>query len=139
MMKRYSISVLMALLVVACGGDDDDSDVIVKKDQISIAQNLELLGDGEAKEMIIRATCDWRIIKDADWLTVTPMSGDKDTRSVMVSAGKNSTGNVRTAILTINGGDAQTQRVVVTQQKSSDSQEPTSSGEPNANDNQPPT
>ena len=75
-----------------------------------------------AKEMIIRATCDWRIIKDADWLTVTPMSGDKDTRSVMVSAGKNSTGNVRTAILTINGGDAQTQRVVVTQQKSSDSQ-----------------
>lgn len=139
-MKKYSIFVLWALLVVACGGGDDDSgDVVIKKDQISIAQNLELLGDGEAKEMPIRATCDWRITKDADWLTVTPMSGDKDTRSIMVSASKNSTGVVRTAILTITGGDAQTQRVVVTQLKSSDSQDPPSSGEPSAGDNQPPT
>ena len=141
-MKKFSIFVLWALLAVACGGGDDDSDdVTVKKDQISIAQNLELLGDGEAKEMPIRATCDWRITKDdgADWLTVNPMSGDKDTKSILVSASKNSTGVARTAILTINGGDAQTQRVVVTQAKSSDNQDPTSSGEPSADDNLPPT
>ena len=138
-MKNYSIFVLWALLTVACGGGDDSEDNTIKKDQISIAQKLELLGDGEAKEMPIKATCNWNLTKDADWLTVTPMSGDKDTRSIMVSASKNSTGATRTAILTISGGDAQTQRVVVTQLKASDSQEPPSSGEPGADDNQPPT
>ena len=138
-MKKYSIFVLWALLTVACGGGDDSEEITIKKDQIRIAQNLELLGDGEAKEMPIKATCNWNLTKDADWLTVTPMSGDKDTRSIMVSASKNSTGATRTAILTISGGDAQTQRVVVTQLKASDSQEPPSSGEPGADDNQPPT
>ncbi len=138
-MKKYSLLVLWALLIVACGGGDDDSgDITIKKDQISIAQNLELLGDGEAKEMSIKATCNWNLTKDADWLTVTPMSGDKDTRSIMVSASKNSTGVNRTAVLTISGGDAQTQRVVVTQLKSSDSQDSSSSGEPGAGDNLPP-
>lgn len=138
-MKKFSIFVLWALLAVACGGGDDDSDdVTVKKDQISVPPNFELLGDGEAKELPISATCDWRIIKDADWLTVNPMSGNKDTKPI-VSASKNTTGVARTAILTINGGDAQTQRVVVTQAKSSDSQDPSSSGEPSADDNQPPT
>lgn len=142
MMKKYSILLLVSLLVIACGGGDDDTDdIIIKKDQIRIAPSQELLGDGEAKEMPISATCDWKITKDAnaDWLTVTPMSGTKDTRSIVVSAGKNSTGVNRTAILTISGGDAQTQRVVVTQLKSSDSQDPSTSGEPSAGDNLPPS
>ena len=140
-MKKYSLFVLWALLVVACGGGDDDGDVNVRKDEIRIQQSLDLLGDGEAKEMPIKATCDWKITKEsnADWLTLTPMTGDKDTRSVIVSAGKNSTGVIRTTILTISGGDALTQRVMVTQAKSSDSQDTSSSGEPSANDNQPPT
>ena len=141
-MKKYSILLLVSLLAIACGGGDDDTDdITIKKDQIRIAPSQELLGDGEAKEMPISAKCDWRIIKDAnaDWLTVTPMSGTKDTRSIVVSAGKNSTGVNRTAILTISGGDAQTQRVVVTQLKSSDSQDPSSSGEPSAGDNLPPS
>ena len=141
MMKKYSILLFVSLLVIACGGDDDTDDIIIKKDQISITPSLELLGDGEAKEMLITATCDWRITKDAnaDWLTVTPMSGTKDTRSIVVSAGKNSTGVNRIATLTISGGDAQTQRVVVTQLKSSDSQDPSTSGEPSAGDNLPPS
>lgn len=140
-MKKYSIFVLWALLAVACGGSGDDSDVNVRKDEIRIQLSLDLLGDGEAKEMPIKATCDWKITKEAntDWLTVTPMTGDKDTRSVLVSAGKNSTGVIRTTILTISGGDALTQRVIITQAKSSDSQDPSSSGEPSAGDNLPPT
>lgn len=139
-MKKYSLLFIWALLAIACGGGGDDSgDITIKKDQISVAPNLELLGDGDAKEMYITATCNWSITKDVDWLTVNPMSGNKDTRSILVSASKNSTGVVRTAILTISGGDAQTQRVVVTQAKSSESQNPSTSGEPSAGDNQPPT
>lgn len=140
-MKKYSIFVLVALLAVACGGGDDDGDVNVRKDEIRIQPSFDLLGDGEAKEMPIKATCDWRITKyaSAEWLTVTPMTGDKDTKSILVSAGKNSTGVIRTTILTISGGEALTQRVMVTQAKSSDSQDPSSSGEPSANDNLPPT
>ena len=144
-MKKFNIVLLFALLLSACGGGGDSGDVTVRKDQISIAQNLEILGDGEAKEMPIRATCNWTVSKNESWLTVTPMSGDKDTRSIQISAGKNTTGSTRTAILTISGGDAQTQRVMVTQGKSSDSStpsepsEPSSSDEPGADDNLPPS
>lgn len=136
-MKKFNIFVIWALLVVACGGGDD---VTAKKDLISVSPNFELLGDGEAKELDITATCDWRITKEAnaDWLTVNPMSGDKYTKPI-VSASKNLTGVARSTILTISGGDAITQRVEVTQTKSSDNQDPTSSGEPSADDNLPPT
>ena len=96
-----------------------------------------IYNDGQEADLLISANCNWTITCSADWLTVTPFSGS-NSETVKVTAGKNSTGAERTATLTIKGNDI-SRSVVVTQTKSSDSQTPSSSGEPGPNDNQPPT
>ena len=139
-MKKFSIFVLWALLVVACGGGDDDSDdVNIRRDKITITDRIDLLGDDDTKEVPISATCDWIITENVDWFTITPSRGDKNTKAITVSASRNTLGVARTDCFFISGGDAQPIKVTVTQAKYSDNQDPTSSGEPSADDNLPPT
>ena len=140
-MKKYSILLLLTFFVAACGGggDDDPDDVTIKKDKITITERVELLGDGDSKNVPISATCDWAISEPDGWLIINPMRGGKNVTSISFSAGKNTTGVARSTTITISGGKAQTIFIKVTQQKASDSQEPSSSGEPSADDNQPPT
>lgn len=140
-MKKYSIFVLWTLLAVACGGGGDDSnDINVRKDKITVAENrIELLGDNASRVVSISATCDWFITEDIDWLTVSPRNGTKSTTSIEVSASRNTSGRVRSESFFISGGEAQPVEVRVIQAKYDDNEEPPSSGEPNADDNQPPT
>lgn len=138
-MKKYSILLLLTLFVASCGGGgDDDDEPVVSKDYINVVPNLSLLPEGSVETLTINANCKWTITSSKDWLTVSPSSGS-NSETVKVSAGKNSTGAERTAELTVKGGNAPTRYVMVTQPKSSDSQETPSSGEPSADDNQPPT
>lgn len=112
---------IVTLFLMACGGGGDDSDEepIVSKDYINVAPNLQLLGDGQETELKVSANCRWTISNSASWLTVSPSSGTNN-ETVKVSAGKNSTGQERTATLTIQGGKAPTRSVVVTQSKGSE-------------------
>lgn len=107
---------IVTLLLMACGGGGGDSDEepIVSKDYINVAPNLQLLGDGQETELKISANCRWTISNSANWLTVSPSSGTNN-ETVKVSAGKNSTGQERTATLTIQGGNAPSRSVMVTQ------------------------
>jgi len=119
-MKKSIWTIITTLLLVACGSDDKPGDdTIVSKDYINVSPNLQLLGDGQETELKITANCKWTIYNPESWLTVTPMSGSNN-ETVKVSAGKNSTGQERTAKLTISGGDAPTRTVMVTQAKGSD-------------------
>ena len=119
-MKQYIWFGIVTLLLMACGGGDDSGDEpIVSKDYINVAPNLQLLGDGQETELRISANCSWTISNPASWLTVTPSSGTNN-ETVRVSAGKNSSSEDRTAILTIQGGNAPTRSVVVTQPKGSE-------------------
>ena len=140
-MKKYSILLLLTLFVAACGGGDDDSDEInVRKDNIAIAENrIDLLGDNVSRVVPITATCDWYITEDIDWLTVSPRNGTKSTTSIEVSASRNTSGVVRSGSFFISGGEARPVEVKVNQAKYSEDQDPSSSGEPSAGDNQPPT
>lgn len=138
-MKKYSILLLLTLFVAACGGGDDGDEINVRKDRILIAERIELLGDNDSKVVSISATCDWVITEDIDWLTVSPRNGTKNTTSIEVSASRNTSGVVRSGSFFISGGDAQTVKVTVTQVKYSENEDPSSSGEPSAGDNQPPT
>lgn len=119
MKKVLLISVV--LLFVACGGGDEPGgdDPVISKDFINVTPNLQLLGDGQETELKIAANCRWSITYSAEWLTVTPSSG-ANNETVKVSAGKNSTGRERSATLTIQGGNAPSRRVVVTQARASE-------------------
>lgn len=109
------------LLLVACDNSNDPGQdtPVISNDFIKVAPNLQLLGDGQVEELAIEANCNWIITKTDDWLTVTPITGSGSQR-VKVSAGKNSTGVERTAILTVKGGTAPERQVMVTQSKSTE-------------------
>lgn len=141
-MKKNWIFIIWTILVAACGGGggDDSDDINVRKDKITIAEErIDLLGDNTSRVVSISATCDWVIIEDVDWLTVSPKNGTKNTTSIEVSASRNTSGVVRSGSFFISGGEARPVEVKVTQAKYSEDQDPSSSGEPSAGDNQPPT
>lgn len=119
-MKKNIWLCLLVLLLVACDKIDGTEPIVSKeyitKDYINVVSSLSLLGDGQETELMISANCSWSISYSASWLTVTPLSGSNN-ETVKVSADKNSTGQERTVTLTIQGGNAPTRNVVVTQGK----------------------
>ena len=119
-MKKNIWLCLLALLLVACDKIEGTEPIVSKeyitKDYINVVSSLSLLGDGQEAELMISANCSWSISYSASWLTVTPLSGSNN-ETVKVSADKNSTGQERTVTLTIEGGNAPTKNVVVTQGK----------------------
>lgn len=120
-MKKNILYSLILLAFVACGGGGDDTGETpqVNKDYLSVPPSQELLGDGQTVDIKIIANCSWTISQDADWLTVTPMSGSGE-QTVTIAAMKNSTGSERMAILTVQGGTLPARRITVTQKASSD-------------------
>lgn len=121
-MKKNIFYSLLLIMCVACGGGDDDGggeNPQINKDYLSVTPNLELLADGQTTDVTINANCSWSIVKDVDWLTVSPMSGS-NTQTVTVSAMKNSTGADRMAVLTVQGGSLPARRVTVTQKKATE-------------------
>lgn len=121
-MKKSIFYSLLIMVCVACGGGDDaggGNSPQPSKDYLSVTPNLELLGDGQTTDIIIDANCSWTITKDADWLTVSPMSGS-NKQTVTIAAMKNSTGADRMAILTVQGGTLPARRVTVTQRAATD-------------------
>ena len=117
-MKKNVWIYIMSLLFVACGGGGDDpgDSPVISKDYINVTPNVQLLGDGQETEVNVTATCSWTISNPVAWLTISPLSGNKNA-VVKISAGKNSTGQERTATLTIAGGNAPSRTIVVTQAK----------------------
>ena len=114
---------MLLVTIVACGGGDDDGGAPeISKDFLKVTPNLELLGNGQSAELTIEANCSWIITKDADWLSVNPMSGI-NKQSITITAGKNNTGKARTAVLNIKGGSLPARNVTITQAKSTDSEE----------------
>ena len=121
-MKKQIWLLLLLAMIWSCGGGEDDPDEPnITRDYINVVPNVELLGDGQTQEIDVSANCNWTIAKDAEWLSVTPTSGTNN-QTITISAGKNSTGQARTAVLTIKGGSAPTRMVTITQSRSSDSQ-----------------
>ena len=76
-MKKKSIFIMMALMAVALMGLSGCQ----KKYSITVStQNLLFGLDAGTKELEIEANCQWTIFKndDADWYTISAMSGEKD-------------------------------------------------------------
>ena len=106
----------MACYACGGGGDADGETPQVNKDYLSVQTSLEFLADAQTTEMAINANCSWTITKDADWLTVNPMSG-ANNQTIIISVTKNTTNEDRLAILTVQGGSLPARRVTVTQKK----------------------
>lgn len=150
--RIYILFILSLLALCACGGGDDGEEPIISNERITptnaeyldVTPNVELLAGGQSMAITISANCNWTITKDADWLTVNPLSGS-NSLTITITAGKNTTGTERIAILSIKGGSLSPRQVVVTQLKASDTTPDTpdpdtdTTQEPTSGDNLPPS
>jgi len=137
-MKRLSfiLFVLASLSSTSCTGDENPSSVEISKYYLSVSPSIELLGDGESKELSISSNCAWTVSKSSssDWLTVYPQSGS-NMGYTTITAGKNN-GEERIAVLTVEGGGKKVM-VTVTQLKATNGENPQQTT-PKENDNNPP-
>ena len=116
-MKKSIIYLLMLMGIVACASDNaGDETPTISKDFLSVVPSMELLAEGQTTDLTINANCNWSITKNADWLTVSPMSGSS-TQTITVSAMKNSSGADRMVVLTILGGELKSRKITITQKK----------------------
>jgi hypothetical protein len=126
---KYMTIILALAAIWACGGGDDSGDEpSISKDNIDVQTSVNLLGDGHTLEISVKANCSWTITWDADWLSVNPQSGH-GTQQISITAGMNTTGSQRVAVLRVQGGSAPMRTVTVTQAKGSDA-EPTNPTDP---------
>ena len=135
-MKNY-IWLFILLLTCSCGGGGDDpgDSPVMSKDFINVVQNAEIPGDGGTQQISISSNCSWTIFKGADWISVTPTSGNNN-ETISLTAPKNTTGKERKTTLTITGGKDISRTVTVTQAKATDS---SNTQVPGADDNIPPS
>lgn len=105
-------------LMASCGGDSKD-DPTPSNPDISVTTSPEALSAGpEATtlELTVRANADWAIRTDAEWLTIRPSGGVKDTDIKVQVAVKENTGmDERTATLAIVSGGKTIKSVILTQ------------------------
>lgn len=95
-MKKVFLYMLAMIALAACsGGDDGGDDVIVTNELISVSSaSLQLPGAEGEVELKITANCNWSVSADANWISVSPSSGNGDGL-VNISASLNSTGSER--------------------------------------------
>jgi len=120
-MKKSILFLLFAMMIGACEGSDNlaQDKPMIGKDYVNVISSLELSGEGQETALTIEANCEWTIQVSAEWLTVSSLVGS-NTQTVSLLASKNTTGNTRTAVITITGGMAPKRLVTVTQSKSTD-------------------
>ena len=118
-MKKSILYSLLLIVCIACGGGDDGGGAQLSKDYLRVTpQKKELDSKEQYFTLNIAANCKWEITKDVDWLIVNTPTGIND-QNVSVKVLENTENKDRTAILKVEGGD-KTQRVEITQMKSSD-------------------
>ena len=103
----------MAAAFTSCNKDEDYS-IIVS------TQDLRFGLEAETQTLVVRANCKWTIAKndDADWYTISPMSGKANDSIVTVTVNDYSNGDFRGSWFTVSSpGGHVYRRVFVSQNK----------------------
>ena len=114
-MKLFYQSILPILIVgvftFSCTKGDDAAPIL----SVSVSE-LSIPSKGIQSEITVISNEKWRISNSgSSWLQVSQVSGNSGTYMIELSAGVNSTGVTRTAVVTINSDNGQTRRVLCSQ------------------------
>lgn len=113
------ILLVLASILLACGDDKKDEPVGPAAANATATVSPETLSTGpEAAtlELTVKATADWSISCDADWISITPSGGVKDTPVVAKISVKANTGmDARSADIHIISGGKSIKDVTLTQ------------------------
>lgn len=114
----WMASIALAFPVSACGGDSKD-DPAPPAQEVTITVSQETLNTGPGAgsvELIVHGNADWAIRTDADWVTLRPSGGIKDTDTKVVATVTANTGmDQRQAHLNIVSGGKTVKTIVLTQ------------------------
>ena len=110
----------LSYIMVACGDDGkDDPQTPAAVGNISVNVSPEVLTAGpEAStlQLTVEASADWSVSTDADWVTIRPSGGVKNTPlTTQISVKANTTMDERTADIRITSGGKTVKSVTLTQ------------------------
>jgi hypothetical protein len=108
MKKMTSILLLFSVLMAACGGSGDPLPINPKPEveikwEISPTETI-LSGEGDTKNIIVKANGDWSVTSSQPWCSLTPKIGGNGETLVRVSAFSNPVYETRNAELTFVSG-----------------------------------
>ena len=138
-MKKLFLQLITVIILFGCQEDNNlaTDKPIISKYYLSVNSDLKMQGGGQTSELIITSNCTWEIRNAAEWLVISDHFGN-NSQVVTVTAQKNTTDTLRTATLSIKGGDLPERIVTVTQEIGNYVQEPETPKEPSEGDNFPP-
>ncbi|MDE6291315.1 MAG: family 16 glycosylhydrolase [Muribaculaceae bacterium] len=114
----WILSIAVCLPIMACGDSSKDTPTPTGQN-VTVSATPDALSAGpEANtlELIVKANADWAIRSDADWVTIRPSGGVKDTDiKVQVSVSANSGMEARNASINIVSGGKTVKTVLLTQ------------------------
>ena len=116
MKRRKLVFALMALALLCLTGCVEDYSILVS------TQDLRFGLEAESQTMIVNANCKWEVIKndDADWYTVSPMSGRAKDSVVTITVEDYSGGDFRGSSFVISSPGGHIRRTVFVSQNKLD-------------------
>ena len=108
---------IVALTAMSCGDDNDDPTAPVTDISVSVSQETLTVGPEAGKySLTVEATADWSISCDAEWVTVRPSGGVKNTPvDVQISVTANTEMDERIAEIRITSGGRTAKTITLTQ------------------------
>jgi endoglucanase len=97
------------LFIAACDEDDKPAELNVSVSELSIAS------EGGNADFTVFCNDSWRISNASNWLEVSQASGGSGNFTIELTAGENTTGQTRTATLTVTSDNGQARRISVMQ------------------------
>ena len=106
----------MALMLICLSGCVEDYSILVS------TQDLRFGLEAESQTMIVNANCKWEVIKndDADWYTVSPMSGRAKDSVVTITVKDYSDGDFRGSSFVISSPGGHIRRTIFVSQNKLD-------------------
>ena len=116
MNRNRLVFALMALMLICLSGCVEDYSILVS------TQDLRFGLEAESQTMIVNANCKWEVIKndDADWYTVSPMSGRAKDSVVTITVEDYSGGDFRGSSFVISSPGGHIRRTVFVSQNKLD-------------------
>lgn len=126
-MKKIFKKTISALLFLAffgfcaCSSSSDSAPTTVLAAKTLTVDNskIEILGSAtEASFIITTDATNWTLKSDADWIQLSPSTGNAGRTTIKIAALQNNTGSARTATITISSTDLGSVKVTVSQSSS---------------------
>lgn len=112
MKKRFAFLIAIVLFALLCTSCTPDYSVFVS------SQNLEFGLAAESQTIVVTANCKWTITKndDADWYTITPMSGRANDSIVSITVNDYPDGHFRGSSFVVSSPGGHIRRTVFVSQ-----------------------